>query len=645
MDRDIESVVMKCLEKEPSRRYPSAGEQADDLDRFLRAEPVRARRISWAGRTWRKAVRHRVVVIPCATAALVVAAVLAWVGAGAWTRSREVEASIRQVRARESEADHAVDLPLRRALYEAAGREISRVLASDGGNEEALAARSRLDARLAEVRAAEEAERVRLAMEKAECVDEVSARFADLAEAVLWPMERTLYDADLTREEQRRRNEEGWRAVLRFVEETPGDGASQATMRAWAGWARRLEGYEEEGLEWMGQAERLDPEVPYGALLRGLVHLTRYVEGQALPIVRSGGRGGVEFGPAPGETPQMRQAREEMERAQQDASGCVIWGKGEVKRQKAALEAVRAVQRGAYIQADDALTKALSRRELAPLRWTLLFARGQARYLQKRFDDALKDIQEVKSVRAAHPGVWACEGLIWQAKAEEESQRGGDPRDCLNRAIACLDRVVGWNHGGADAYNDRGLATQVLANAELAHGVDPGETYRKSAADLEEALKRSPTHPWARINRGNSLLRWGELERGKGVDPRAMYRRAIADFDAVLAADPTLAEAYVNRGNAYCSLGEADQERGADPIPCYRKAIADFDEALRRNPRLWMVHTNKGLLHEMMSEPQAAIECYERALAIVGDNYPPLQALLARARGAAPARPRDHGSD
>ena len=125
--RDLTTICLKCLSKEPHRRYSSAAALADDLRRFLRGEPIAARRAGRLERLARWARRS-----PAAAALLAISLLVATtlVGAGA-------SLSVRQIRtARAVEADlRAADRLQRQSAFREAGAILDRARArlGDGG--------------------------------------------------------------------------------------------------------------------------------------------------------------------------------------------------------------------------------------------------------------------------------------------------------------------------------------------------------------------------------------------------------------------------------------------------------------------------------------------------------------------------------
>src|SRR5262249_37860743 len=101
--RDLETICLKCLQKNPARRYASAQDLADDLHRFLDGKPVVARPVG-ALESARKWVKRR----PAAAALMVaVALLLAVSGTGAWL--------VAAARARQHQTDQEVHGTLSRA--------------------------------------------------------------------------------------------------------------------------------------------------------------------------------------------------------------------------------------------------------------------------------------------------------------------------------------------------------------------------------------------------------------------------------------------------------------------------------------------------------------------------------------------------
>lgn len=114
--RDLETICTKCLQKEPSHRYHSAQELADELARFLRKEPIRSRPITFGERAWRWSRRNPAL----ANLAVLLALVFALGFAGTLWQWRHAVSSARreatqraladQLRQRAEESLYAADL-------------------------------------------------------------------------------------------------------------------------------------------------------------------------------------------------------------------------------------------------------------------------------------------------------------------------------------------------------------------------------------------------------------------------------------------------------------------------------------------------------------------------------------------------------
>jgi serine/threonine protein kinase/Tfp pilus assembly protein PilF len=93
--RDLETIVLKAMAKDPAGRYATAQDFADDLGRFLADQPIRARRPSPFGRVAKWSRRHRAAVV---TAAIVLVATTAVGGLMLWREQRHTLDALKQAK-------------------------------------------------------------------------------------------------------------------------------------------------------------------------------------------------------------------------------------------------------------------------------------------------------------------------------------------------------------------------------------------------------------------------------------------------------------------------------------------------------------------------------------------------------------------
>jgi tetratricopeptide (TPR) repeat protein/tRNA A-37 threonylcarbamoyl transferase component Bud32 len=115
LGRDLETICLKCLEKEPSRRYSSADAVAEDLERWLAGEPIEARPSSPRERLWRWCRRNPKVAILTGVSTLLLLLVAAGSTVATLLIWREKEQTATALGVAQTNAERA-DANLRHAL-------------------------------------------------------------------------------------------------------------------------------------------------------------------------------------------------------------------------------------------------------------------------------------------------------------------------------------------------------------------------------------------------------------------------------------------------------------------------------------------------------------------------------------------------
>lgn len=136
--RDLETIVLKCLQKDPERRYETVVELLSDLRRFLRSEPISARRDSLLYRTKMLVKRRWPILTVIAISFAVVTA--SWIRAEMFAKRFALERDTHKTRLAMAQYGHQDQRELLRE-YHAKSVELDRLLAV----EEDIAARSRFN--------------------------------------------------------------------------------------------------------------------------------------------------------------------------------------------------------------------------------------------------------------------------------------------------------------------------------------------------------------------------------------------------------------------------------------------------------------------------------------------------------------------
>jgi len=554
---DLETIILKCLEKEPDRRYSTAREVADDLRRFLAGEPIQARRASFIYKTGKRIRKHKVLTAVGLAAAMVMAIlVVLSIRAEIEGRRRAAVAQhfVEQAKEIEGMARVAAMMPLHdRSLerqtildrMEAIRREMAEVGSIASGPGHYALGRGHLT-----LGNLDEAERhLRIAV--MDGYDSAGVSYS------LGLVLGQLYDRELRL--ARRISDPELRDVrVREIERTLRD----------------------QALAYLRSSSGLRLEAP--AYVEGLI---AYYEGDLETALA-----------------KARQAYAEAEWLYEAKkfSGDIHLEMGTKLAQEGEYD--RALQ--AYQLAGDAYGEAadIARSDPGIMesdcgRWTLVMELQGRRGVTATdaFDHAVAACGRAVDIDPNRADVHERLARLYWQRADLANDRGDDPVPYLDEAVAAAERAIAIDPVSSVAHATLGGALIVSAQFHQGQGRDPQPDLQRAVANLQRAVELDPSSVLSHDDLGYAWERTAMYEMNIGRDPRPSLERALEAYQRAIELEPDYANAYNNAGIARWRLAVYENRTGLSPFATLAKAIASFDAAVERNPNYHYAFANRGL--------------------------------------------------
>lgn len=264
------------------------------------------------------------------------------------------------------------------------------------------------------------------------------------------------------------------------------------------------------------------------------------------------------------------------------------------------------------------------------------------------FEGAVKCYNEAISLKPDDYRARLLRGIAKMNWAEQIRRDGGDPTKMYGEVIADYENALKMKKeitsDDSEIFTSRGLAYMNWGVYVDDKGGDPGGKYSSAIADLDRAVKLNSSDIEAWMFRGMTRMNWGAYLGNHDESPIEQYQHAVKDYDQAIAIAPEAFNFYADRANVFTNIGINRMNNGRDAAPDFETAIKDYSQSVKLNPAYYDAWMNRGAVRVLLAEFRRksgtevgalyseAIDDYDAALKLLPESA---DAFLGRANARA----------
>ncbi len=225
----------------------------------------------------------------------------------------------------------------------------------------------------------------------------------------------------------------------------------------------------------------------------------------------------------------------------------------------------------------------------------ILHARGGD--IKPLVEKAMDQCRNALAIDPEFADIYVMESSVYRWLGRYQLFTGKDPIPAFNQAAEAAKNALKLQNDNFEAYSIIGTIDRFKAEYQMDHGEDPIDAFQMAAWNFNKSIELNPTYVIAYNGIANVYIRRAEYEKNQGKDPNSSLEKAISMLKKALSINPYWVDLYNGLAGTLWVKGGILMAQGKDPRPSFLEAIQSLEKAIEINPSIVHFHSNLGFVY------------------------------------------------